>query len=65
MSLTVRTCVEMEAMTAVTVAALTIYDMCKSYDRGMRISGIYLKSKSGGKSGTYTADPETDANFEQ
>jgi cyclic pyranopterin phosphate synthase len=62
-SLTGRTGVEMEAMTAVSVAALTIYDMCKSYDRGMRISGIYLKSKSGGKSGTYTADP--DANFEQ
>jgi cyclic pyranopterin phosphate synthase len=55
-SLTGRTGVEMEALTAVSVAALTIYDMCKSYDRGMRISGIYLKSKSGGKSGTYTAD---------
>jgi cyclic pyranopterin phosphate synthase len=45
----------MEALTAVCVAALTIYDMCKSYDRAMRISDIYLKSKSGGKSGTYTA----------
>jgi cyclic pyranopterin monophosphate synthase len=54
-SLTGRTGVEMEAMTAVSVAALTIYDMCKSYDRAMVISGIYLKSKSGGKSGTYTA----------
>lgn len=62
-SLTGRTGVEMEAMTAVSVAALTIYDMCKSYDRGMRISGIYLKSKSGGKSGTYTAD--ADAIFSQ
>lgn len=55
-SLTGRTGVEMEALTAVSVAALTIYDMCKSYDRAMRISDIYLKSKSGGKSGTYTAN---------
>ncbi len=54
-SLTGRTGVEMEALTAVCVAGLTIYDMCKSYDRAMRISDIYLKSKSGGKSGTYTA----------
>lgn len=54
-SLTGKTGVEMEALTAVSVAALTIYDMCKSYDRGMRIADIYLKSKSGGKSGTYTA----------
>jgi len=55
-SLTGRTGVEMEALTAVSVAALTIYDMCKSYDRAMAISRIYLKSKSGGKSGTYTAE---------
>ena len=55
-SLTGRTGVEMEALTAVSVAALTIYDMCKSYDKAMTISGIYLKSKSGGKSGTYQAD---------
>ena len=54
-SLTGRTGVEMEALTAATVAALTIYDMCKSYDRAMRITDTYLKSKSGGKSGTYTA----------
>ncbi|MCF6247390.1 MAG: cyclic pyranopterin monophosphate synthase MoaC [Desulfobacula sp.] len=54
-SLTGKTGVEMEALTAASVAALTIYDMCKSYDRGMRISDIYLKLKSGGKSGTYTA----------
>jgi cyclic pyranopterin phosphate synthase len=54
-SLAGRTGVEMEALTAVCVAALTIYDMCKSYDRAMRISEVYLKSKSGGKSGTYTA----------
>jgi cyclic pyranopterin monophosphate synthase len=54
-SLTEKTGVEMEALTAVSVAALTIYDMCKSYDRAMRISDIKLKSKSGGKSGTYIA----------
>ncbi len=46
-----RTGVEMEALTAVTVAALTIYDMCKSMDRGMRISSVQLDEKSGGKSG--------------
>jgi cyclic pyranopterin phosphate synthase len=55
-SLTGRTGVEMEALTAVSVAALTIYDMCKSYDRAMAISRIYLKSKSGGKSGNYMAE---------
>ena len=54
-SLTGRTGVEMEALTAVSIAALTIYDMCKSYDKAMRILDIYLKSKSGGKSGTYIA----------
>jgi cyclic pyranopterin monophosphate synthase len=48
-----RTGVEMEALTAVSVAALTIYDMCKSHDRGMVISNIRLLEKSGGKSGTY------------
>ena len=46
--------VEMEAMTAATVAALTIYDMCKAVDRGMSFSEVALLSKSGGKSGTYT-----------
>ena len=46
-----RTGVEMEALTAVSVAALTIYDMCKSVDRGMRIDGIRLASKTGGRSG--------------
>jgi cyclic pyranopterin phosphate synthase len=44
----------MEAMTAASVAALTIYDMCKAIDRGMSFSGICLLSKSGGKSGTFT-----------
>jgi len=45
--------VEMEAMTAATVGALTIYDMCKAVDRGMSVSDVFLLSKSGGKSGTY------------
>jgi cyclic pyranopterin phosphate synthase len=48
-----KTGVEMEALTAASVAALTIYDMCKSYDRGMRISDIELLEKRGGKSGTW------------
>ena len=52
-----RTGVEMEALTAVAVAALTVYDMCKAIDRGMRIEGIRLVHKSGGKSGTYEAKP--------
>ena len=48
-----RTGVEMEALTAVSVAALTIYDMCKAVDRAMAIERIVLESKSGGRSGTY------------
>jgi cyclic pyranopterin phosphate synthase len=48
-----QTGVEMEALTAVSVAALTVYDMCKSYDREMIVSNIQLLKKSGGKSGTY------------
>ena len=48
-----RTGVEMEALTAVTVAGLTVYDMCKSLDRQMRLSDIELLYKSGGKSGEY------------
>lgn len=48
-----QTGVEMEALTAVSVAALTVYDMCKSYDRAMTISDVYLIRKSGGKSGTF------------
>ena len=51
-----RTGVEMEALTAVSIAALTIYDMCKSADRGMVIADIRLAHKSGGKSGTYEAE---------
>jgi cyclic pyranopterin monophosphate synthase len=48
-----QTGVEMEAMTAASVAALAIYDMCKSYDKSMTITDICLIKKSGGKSGTY------------
>ena len=55
-----RTGVEMEALTAVSVAALTVYDMCKSADKGIRISDIALAHKSGGKSGTYDAPPAAD-----
>lgn len=51
-----QTGVEMEALTAVSVAALTIYDMCKAVDRGMRIEGIRLLEKEGGRSGHYRAD---------
>lgn len=51
--LTGQTGVEMEALTAVSVSALTIYDMCKSYDRAMTITQIELREKSGGKSGTF------------
>ena len=50
--------VEMEALTAVSSAALTIYDMCKSIDRGIKIKNIQLLKKSGGKSGTWTAENE-------
>jgi molybdenum cofactor biosynthesis protein MoaC len=48
-----RTGVEMEALTAVSVAALTVYDMCKAVDRDMRIADVQLEQKSGGKSGDY------------
>ncbi len=49
-----KTGVEMEALTAVTVASLTIYDMCKSIDKSIRITDIQLDKKTGGKSGLYT-----------
>ncbi len=52
--LTGKTGVEMEALTAVSVACLTIYDMAKAVDKGMEISDVKLVSKSGGKSGTWT-----------
>ena len=51
-----RTGVEMEALTAVSVAALTIYDMCKAVDRGMRLTDIRLTHKAGGKSGIFEAE---------
>ena len=51
-----RTGVEMEAMTAASIAALTIYDMCKSAERGIRITDLRLLRKSGGKSGDYVAE---------
>ncbi len=52
-----KTGVEMEALTAASVACLTIYDMAKAIDRGMVISSIRLVEKTGGKSGDYKADP--------
>ena len=51
-----QTGVEMEALTAATVAGLTVYDMCKSMDRGMRLADVELVYKSGGKSGEYVKD---------
>ena len=51
--ITGKTGVEMEALTAVTVAALTVYDMCKAIDKGIRLTDIRLIKKTGGKSGTY------------
>ena len=49
-----RTGVEMEALTAVTMAALTVYDMCKAVDRSMRIDGLRVTHKAGGKSGEFS-----------
>jgi cyclic pyranopterin phosphate synthase len=54
--LTGQTGVEMEALTAVSVAALTVYDMCKAVDRAMQITDIRVTRKAGGKSGTFEAD---------
>jgi len=51
-----QTGVEMEALTAASVAALTIYDMCKSVDRGMRVEALRLTHKAGGKSGEFSQD---------
>jgi cyclic pyranopterin monophosphate synthase len=57
-----RTGVEMEALTAVSVAALTVYDMCKAADRAMTIESVRLEEKDGGKSGHFTRDePPTSA----
>ena len=55
---TAQTGVEMEALTAVAVAALTIYDMVKAVDKAMVIGDIRVMMKSGGRSGTYRADPK-------
>ena len=51
-----KTGVEMEALTACSIAALTLYDMCKAVDRGMKITDLRLTEKSGGKSGSFTAE---------
>ncbi len=53
-----QTGVEMEALTAVSVAALTVYDMCKALDKGITITDIRLELKTGGKSGDYQREPE-------
>lgn len=53
-----KTGVEMEALTAVSVACLTIYDMAKAIDRAMQITGVHVVEKSGGKSGTYLASKD-------
>ena len=57
-SLRGQTGVEMEALTGVSTALLTIYDMCKAIDRRMEITGIHLAKKTGGKSGVFVNDPE-------
>jgi cyclic pyranopterin phosphate synthase len=54
-----QTGVEMEALTAVQIALLTIYDMCKAVDRSMVIGNVKLLEKHGGKSGSFTASPQT------
>jgi len=56
---TAQTGVEMEALVAVTAAALTVYDMCKALDKGMEITGIVLTEKTGGKSGDYHREAST------
>lgn len=58
-----RTGVEMEALTACSVAALTIYDMCKSIDRGMEITALALWEKTGGRSGTYRRKSDDSDDF--
>lgn len=57
-STTSQTGVEMEALTAASVAALTIYDMCKALDKSIEITAIYLMEKTGGKSGDYIRNNE-------
>jgi cyclic pyranopterin phosphate synthase len=53
-----KTGIEMEALTAAAVSALTIYDMCKAVDRGMVVSDVKLLSKAGGNSGTWTREED-------
>lgn len=53
-----KTGVEMEALTAVQIGLLTVYDMCKAVDRGMEITNIFVKEKSGGKSGSWTTNKD-------
>lgn len=55
-----RTGVEMEALTAVSVAALTVYDMCKAADRGMTIEAVRLEEKDGGRSGHFVREPSAE-----
>ncbi|MDY6829889.1 MAG: cyclic pyranopterin monophosphate synthase MoaC [Pseudomonadota bacterium] len=59
-----QTGVEMEALTAVSVAALTIYDMCKAADKGIAINGVRLLEKTGGRSGTWRAPTGADGELE-
>ena len=54
-----QTGIEMEALTAVSVGLLTVYDMAKSLDRGMVIEDVHLRFKDGGKSGTWSVDPSS------
>ena len=60
-AITGKTGVEMEALTAVSVSALTIYDMCKAVDKTMKINDIRLLSKTGGKSGDFNSDDSEDS----
>lgn len=62
---TARTGIEMEALTAVSVCALTIYDMCKAIDRGMAIEAIQLEEKSGGRSGHFVREAQPPIAVEQ
>lgn len=63
-SLTGKTGVEMEALTGVNIALLTIYDMCKAIDKRMQIGDIHLAKKTGGKSGVFIGDPEFEGDDE-
>jgi cyclic pyranopterin phosphate synthase len=62
---TARTGIEMEALVAVSIACLTVYDMVKAGDRGMRIEGIRLLEKSGGQSGLWLAPDRQDPNTQE